>query len=74
MSNYPESNGSVALENRIEEVEPEPPEPAALVSTPAPVEPSPVEPIGPTPRRNARLDRLRLARLSPRHNHPPETV
>jgi hypothetical protein len=54
MSTDPESNGSVALENRIGEVEPEPPEPAALVSTPAPVEPSPVEPIGPTPRRSAR--------------------
>ena len=67
MSINPESNGSVALEHRIEEVEPPPPEPETLVSTlvstlgPAPVAfPSvvpavpPVEPIGPTVRRRSR--------------------
>src|SRR3977135_3501855 len=67
MSINPESNGSVALEHRIEEVEPTPPEPETLVSPlasrlgPARVAfPSvvpdvlPAEPIGPTVRRRSR--------------------
>lgn len=52
MSSHPEFNGSVAVENRIEEVETVPPEPVLPVEPPALVaETSPPEPIGPTPRR-----------------------
>lgn len=51
MSSNPESNGSVALENRIEEAEEAPPEPVVSLA-PAPLaEPSSVQPIGPTPQR-----------------------
>ena len=56
MSSNPESNGSVALENRTEEVESAPPpEPVLPIESPAVVaEPSSVEPIGPTPLRQPR--------------------
>jgi hypothetical protein len=52
MSSNPEFNGSVAVENRIEEVEAAPPEPAPSFEPPAPaVHTSPAEPVSATPGR-----------------------